>query len=173
MKKAITGLFESVDDANNALRDLSDMGYTESDVSIITNDESVKIERDSSERVKAGMKTGGILGGVVGLLTGIGVLAIPGIGGLFIGGPIAAAFGLTGAAATTATGALTGALAGGLISAFKEIGFDEVQAKLYEERIKAGDVFVMVLPAANEEEDIRDVFEDHGATYVTATDANV
>ena len=113
MKKAITGLFESVDDANNALRDLSDMGYTESDVSIITNDESVKIERDSSERVKAGMKTGGILGGVVGLLTGIGVLAIPGIGGLFIGGPIAAAFGLTGAAATTATGALTGALAGG------------------------------------------------------------
>ena len=60
-----------------------------------------------------------------------------------------------------------------MISAFKEIGFDEVQAKLYEERIKAGDVFVMVLPAANEEEDIRDVFEDHGATYVTATDANV
>ena len=171
MQKVITGVFDNSSDVDQALAEIGEMGYTESDVSVITKDSSINLngmDEDASHGVAEGAKTGGIVGGLLGLLAGIGVLAIPGIGSLFIAGPIAAAFGITGAAATTASGALTGALVGGLVGAFKELGIDEVKAKVLEERVKSGDILILVY-CRNQDSDInavKDALEDAHADHV-------
>lgn len=177
MQKIITGVFDNSSDVDQALADIGEMGYTESDVSVITKDSSLNIngmDDDASHGVTKGAKTGGLVGGLLGLLAGIGVLAIPGIGSLFIAGPIAAAFGITGTAATTASGALTGALVGGLVGAFKELGIDEVKAKVLEERVKSGDILILVY-CHNHDSDIdavKDVLEEAKAEHVYELELN-
>lgn len=172
-KNTILALFEKSDDADNALSQLAEKGFTESEVSVVTKEDKVKIERNTGEGVKQGAKTGGIVGGIVGLLVGIGALTIPGIGALLISGPIAAALGLTGAAATTASGALTGALAGGLIGALRGLGIDEVQARLIENRIKEGDILVIVLASDNDSEDVTNIMQNNNADHITEMKLNV
>jgi hypothetical protein len=71
---------------------------------------------------------------VLGWLTGIGVLAIPGLGPLIAAGPIVAA--LAGVGAVGAVGGIIGALAG--------MGVPEYEAKRFEGRIKQGGVLMSV-----------------------------
>lgn len=82
-------------------------------------------------------------GGVLGLLAGIGALAIPGVGPLIAAGPIMAA--LSGAA----VGAAAGGLAGGLIG----LGIPEIEAKVYEEKLLKGNYLISVRAATDEAED--------------------
>jgi hypothetical protein len=72
--------------------------------------------------------TDAVTGGVIGLLAGIGALAIPDIGPFIAAGPIMAA--LSGAA----VGAATGGVVGGLIG----LGIPEIEAKRYDEKLKKG-----------------------------------
>jgi uncharacterized membrane protein len=80
---------------------------------------------------------------------------LPGLG-LLVGGPIAAL--LTGAGA----GALTGGVAGALI----DYGIPEEKAKMYEGRIKNGDVAVAVNTPENKMDDVRHILEDHDAEEI-------
>jgi hypothetical protein len=89
-----------------------------------------------------GAVTGGIIGGLAGLLTGAGVF--PALAGFLIGGPIAVALGLTGMAAATATGAITGAVAGGLIGALMGLGFSREEAEYYHSTIESGGLLLVV-----------------------------
>src|SRR5581483_6603450 len=77
---------------------------------------------------------GGIIGGTVGLLAGIGVLAIPGLGPLIAAGPIIAAL----------SGIGSGGMLGGIIGALVGFGIPEYEAKRYEGRIKAGGILLSV-----------------------------
>lgn len=167
MAKVVSGLFEDVTRANAFLADLESRGYTAQDVSIITQEDAVQIENNASDGVADAATTGGIIGGVLGLLAGIGVLTLPGVGALFVAGPIASALGLTGVVGTTATGAVTGALAGGLIGALKELGVDEATAKIYEERIEDGAIMIAVSSHNEDSDDIENMMEENGADAVT------
>jgi len=71
---------------------------------------------------------------VLGWLTGIGALAIPGIGSLIAAGPIVAA--LAGARALPTAGGLVGALAG--------LGIPDYEARRYEGRIREGGMLLSV-----------------------------
>src|SRR5581483_724799 len=86
------------------------------------------------EGVATGAIAGGITGGVLGWLTGIGALAIPGLGPLIAAGPIVAA--LAGVGAVGAVGGIIGGLAG--------MGVPEYEAKRYEGRIKQGGALLSV-----------------------------
>src|SRR5581483_10212412 len=86
------------------------------------------------EGVATGAIAGGIAGGVLGWLTGIGALAIPGIGPFIAAGPIVAA--LAGAGAVGTLGGIIGALAG--------LGIPEYEAKRYEGRIREGGLLVSI-----------------------------
>ena len=77
---------------------------------------------------------GGALGGVAGWLAGIGTLAIPGVGPLIAAGPILAA--LSGVAAGAAVGGVTGALVG--------YGIPEYEAKIYEGKVREGNILLSV-----------------------------
>ena len=106
-----------------------------------------------------GVVSGGIAGGVLGWLTGIGALAIPGLGPLIAAGPIVAA--LAGAGALERVGGIIGALAG--------MGIPEYEAKRYEGRIREGGILLSVhCDSSDWVSRAKDVLESTGAQDIAS-----
>ncbi len=161
--KRATGVFERREDIENALRALKDNGFNMDNVSLLARDlEGVegadevteKHGNEASEGAGIGATTGTVLGGVGGFLVGAGVLAIPGVGPV-----LAAGVGISEIAATLA-GAGIGAAAGGIIGALVGLGIPEEKAKVYQDRIKAGDYLLMVTGTENEVESAASILRD-------------
>lgn len=144
--KTVMGIFPTMTEADAAFSDLLTEGFDRSRISAISKDANVsKTEtkgtvQNAVEGGASGAVTGGAVGGLAGLLMAAGAITLPGIGALLIGGPLMAALGITGAAATVATTAMTGAAAGGVIGALTGMGMPEETAKVYSERISQGSV---------------------------------
>jgi hypothetical protein len=100
------------------------------------------------------------VGGALGLLVGLGALAIPGIGPVIVGGALATAFGLGGGGAVAGAG--IGAAAGGLVGALVGLGIPEAEAEHFEEGFRAGGVLVTV-NGGDRAADALAVLERHGA----------
>ncbi len=174
MAKTVIGVFDMEDNAQSAIEELRDLGYDPKDMSIIMKDtrEAERLGNGSGVNVASGAATGAVtgavVGGLAGLLVGIGAIAIPGVGAFLIGGPLAVALGLTGAAASTTTGVATGAIAGGLIGALMSFGIPEDQAKRYEERIQAGGILLAVPTIDRRSNEVQDILSENGAADVSA-----
>ena len=82
-----------------------------------------------------------LIGGALGLLAGIGALAIPGVGPFIAAGPIMGAL----------AGLGVGGAVGGLIGALVGMGIPEYEAKRYEGRVKDGGVLLSVHCDTSEE----------------------
>jgi hypothetical protein len=115
------------------------------------------------EGASIGAATGGVVGGLVGLLAGIGTLAIPGLGPLIAAGPILAT--LSGMAAGGAIGGISGALVG--------MGLTEVEAKLFEGRIREGHIVITADCGVSDQKlrEAKQVFSDHEARDITSITA--
>src|SRR5689334_8408370 len=141
-------------------------GFRSSEISILLPDKEGRHEIGPVKATKApegattGAATGGVTGGVIGLLAGIGALAIPGVGPLIAAGPIMGA--LSGAAVGGATGGLIGALVG--------LGIPEIEAKRYEDRLRAGNYLIAVHVHNDTEEDrAKDIFKNAGGEDITSS----
>ncbi len=156
MASVVLGVFSEKDKAEDAIAELESHGFNPKEMSIIMRGAgaSRRLEDSGGEVIGAtlgGATTGAVIGGIAGL---VAAFAIPGLGVLFIGGPIAAALGLTGVAATTASGAATGALAGGILGAIgSTFGLTDEEAGVYERRINEGGILVAVPTQEEEGED--------------------
>jgi len=101
-----------------------------------------------------------VLGGTLGLLAGIGALAIPGVGPLIAAGPIMAA--LAGMGVGGAVGGVTGALIG--------LGIPEYEAKRYEGRIAKGGILLSVHCDTSEEIDrAKEILKRSGGEDISST----
>jgi len=141
-------------------------GFPNSDISILLPDKEGKHEIGPIKATKApegattGVATGGVAGGVIGLLAGIGALAIPGVGPLIAAGPIMAAL----------SGAAVGGASGGVIGALIGFGIPEIEAKRYEDRLRAGNYLVAVHAHNDTEEDrAREIFKNADAEDITSS----
>lgn len=138
--RTITGLFDTRDQAESAVRSLKDAGVASDDISVIANNADGSYEVDGGDEVAedagTGAGIGAAVGGVGGLLTGLGALAIPGIG------PVVAGGWLLSTVVGAATGAVVGGAAGGLIGALTDAGVDERDAHVYAEGVRRGGVLV-------------------------------
>ncbi|BAT51626.1 hypothetical protein NOS3756_05520 [Nostoc sp. NIES-3756] len=142
------GVFPHRRDAEAALTELRDAGFSMNQVSLIAKDSSgsgatgaaANLGRGNKadEGAKAGAATGGALGGLGGLLVGLGALAIPGVGPIIAGGAVATAI------ATTLAGGAIGAAAGGIAGGLVGLGIPEDRAKVYNDRFQRGDYLVIV-----------------------------
>lgn len=155
-KKIVTAVFPDRESAERAYAAAAGRGYGENDISLIMSEETrdkhfqkgdERIELEHGNKAGKGAATGagigGTLGAAAGAIAAIGYsLVIPGLG-LIVAGPLAA--GLAGAGA----GAAAGGLIGGLVGA----GVPEDKVKVYEERIKKGDILVGVHPRNVEDVD--------------------
>jgi heat induced stress protein YflT len=137
---AVFGIFKSRARAESAIDLLLSEGFRSDDVSVLAPDQQTTKQLASEKNTKApegtavGASAGGAVGGTLGLLAGIGALAIPGLGPFIAAGPIMGAL----------AGLGVGAAAGGLIGALVGMGIPEYEAKRYEGRVKNGGILVSV-----------------------------
>lgn len=126
--------------ANKIVSRLKSEKFADNDISVLFPDKSTTRDFAHEKNTKApegavtGAGAGGVVGGTLGLLAGIGLLAIPGLGPFIAAGPIMAS--LSGIAAGAALGGLTGALIG--------MGIPEIEAKRYEGKVKDGNILIAV-----------------------------
>jgi hypothetical protein len=159
-KKSVFCLARDEAQAARIVDSLKAAGFSNNDISALLPDKSSTREFAHEKGTKApegavtGAGTGGILGGTLGWLTGIGALAIPGLGPFIAAGPIMAAL----------SGAAIGAAAGGLIGALVGMGIPEYEAKRYESRIREGRILISVHSETSEEtKRAKEIFERAGA----------
>jgi uncharacterized membrane protein len=162
-------VFSTKDSADDAVNELVNTGYNPKQISLIIRGEEGENRGDTIvSKTAQGAKTGGVIGGLAGLLVGLSLITLPGLGGLFIAGPLATALGLSGTLATTVSGAVTGALAGGIVGALVGLGIPEETAKRYESTIRAGGVLLAVpVMLENSVAESKDILEKHGASQIS------
>jgi hypothetical protein len=137
---AVFGIYQNQSEVNEGVDALVAAGYRTADISVLfpdnqgTKDFAHEKNTKAPEGTAAGASSGMVLGGALGWLTGIGALAIPGIGPFVAAGPIVAA--LAGAGAGGAIGGFVGALIG--------MGIPEYEAKRYEGRVRSGGFLMSV-----------------------------
>lgn len=164
MSTAVLCIAKSEGQAERIYHDLVNAGFNNDDISIIFPEPHkagvghTKASK-SPEGAAVGASTGGVLGGIVGLLAGMGTLAIPGLGPFIAAGPILAALGGLGAGATV--GGLTGAIVG--------LGIPEYEAKVYEDRLRKGNILLSVHTMdSNEKARAQDVMKTAGAEDISS-----
>lgn len=169
MTHTILGIFAERTDAEEAINHLEKDGYNPKNISIVMKDsgEQTQLENNTGANVAggalSGATTGAVVGGIAGLLAGT---VMPVLGGLLIAGPIGAAIGLTGAAATTVSGAATGAVAGGLLGALLGLGVPEETAQVYETRVNEGGILIAIPAEEGRVEEVKDILEEYDAEDV-------
>ena len=161
--KAVVGVLSSSLQAENIVVELQRSGFLRKDISTLFPDQQGTRDFAHEQHTKApegavtGASAGGMVGGTLGLLAGVGALAIPGVGPFIAAGPIMAA--LSGAAAGAAVGGVSGALVG--------LGIPEVEAKQYEGKLKAGNILLSVHAEDGERRSrAKEIFERGGAMNV-------
>lgn len=141
-KKTIqVGVFEDVDDARIAIRELRDAGFAEDEIGLLTHDAQGKPELTTFKDMEGnkavrGATIGAAAGAGGGALWAIGIAAglLPAIGPVIAGG-LLAAIGLS-AGAGAATGLVVGAFVG--------LGVTDEEAAYYDEEFRKGRTIVVV-----------------------------
>jgi hypothetical protein len=137
---AVYGIYRTRQMVERAVEQLKGAGFRSTDISVLfpesggTKEFAIEKGTKAPEGAATGAGTGAVIGGALGWLTGIGLLAIPGIGPFIAAGPIMAALAGVGA------GGLVGGIAGALIG----MGIPEYEANRYEGRIKKGGILLSI-----------------------------
>ena len=163
---AIYGIYSHRSEAEAAVDRLVEAGFRNEDISVLlqdnvgTKDFAHHKDTKAPEGTTTGVLTGGAIGGTLGLLAGIGALAIPGVGPLIAAGPIMG----------TLAGLGSGGLVGGVIGALVGMGIPEYEAKRYEGRIKEGGILLSVHSDGSDwTSKAKDILKHTGATDVSST----
>ena len=166
MSKAVFCIAKTQTQAEAIVDQLKMAGFSYDDISVLfpdkqgSKDFAHEHHTKAPEGAAAGAGAGGLVGGTLGLLAGIGSLAIPGVGPFIAAGPIMAA--LSGAAVGAAVGGLTGALIG--------LGIPEYEAKRYEGKIRKGNILISVhTEDSNEASRVKEIFEQNNAEDISST----
>jgi hypothetical protein len=145
--KSVFGIYLTRRDVETAVTALRDVGFPNSDVSVLlpenldSKDLVTEKGTKAPEGAAVGAGSGAAVGGALGWLVGVGALAIPGIGPVLAAGPLVAA--LAGIGVGGALGGFCGVLIG--------VGIPEDEAKRYEGRLLKGGILVAVHCETSEE----------------------
>src|SRR5690242_5807816 len=163
---AVYGIYANRATAENAVDRLLAAGFRNEDISVLlqdnvgTKDFAHQKDTKAPEGTTTGVVTGGAIGGTLGLLAGIGALAIPGLGPFIAAGPIMA----------TLAGIGSGGVVGGVIGALVGMGIPEYEAKRYEGRIKEGGLLLSVhYDNSDWVKKAKDLLKETGADDVSST----
>jgi len=164
--RVVIGIVDGEIQAENIVQRLGQDGFPNSDISVIfpdkhgTKDFAHEHNTKAPEGAVAGVASGGVVGGALGLLAGIGALAIPGFGPFIAAGPLMAA--LSGAAAGATVGGIAGALIG--------MGIPEIEAKKYEGKLRGGNILIAAhVGDSAAESRVKEIFRREGAHDISST----
>jgi len=163
---AVFGIYSTAAAAENAVDNLLTLGFTNSDISVLLPDDDSTRAFAHEKNTKApegtatGVTAGGVIGGTLGLLAGIGVLAIPGVGPLIAAGPIMGAL----------AGLGVGGTVGGIVGALVGMGIPEYEAKRFEGAVKDGGTLLSVhCDTSDEISRAKDSLEATGAKDIASS----
>ncbi len=163
MNQSVIGIVHTREEAEYMVDALKGAGFINDDISVLFPDKEGTKDFAHDNSTKApegaitGVSAGGVIGGTLGLLAGIGALAVPGVGPLIAAGPLMAA--LSGAAVGATIGGISGALIG--------MGIPEYEAKLYEGKVRDGNILIAVHGSNNDQFKIaEDLFKANRATDI-------
>jgi heat induced stress protein YflT len=163
---AVFGIYQTRNQAERSVDDLLAAGFSSDDISVLlpenqgSKDFAHEKNTKAPEGTAAGVTAGGAIGGTLGLLAGIGALAIPGVGPFLAAGPIMGAL----------AGLGVGGAVGGLIGALVGMGIPEYEAKRYEGHIKEGGILLSVhCDTSAEIARAKDVLIHTGAQHISST----
>ncbi len=163
---AVFGIYATPGLAEAAVDHLLARGFNNADISVLLpDDESTRAfahekHTKAPEGTATGVTAGGVIGGTIGLLAGIGALAIPGVGPLIAAGPIMGAL----------AGLGVGGAVGGIVGALVGMGIPEFEAKRYEGAVKGGGTLLSVHCDTSDEIHLaKTALQDTGARDISAT----
>ncbi|HXN70983.1 MAG TPA: hypothetical protein VN861_00350 [Candidatus Acidoferrales bacterium] len=165
-KTSVFGIYGSREAVERAVDSFLQSGFGTSDVSVLLPEnlgsKPIATHKDTKapEGATAGAGSGAVIGGTLGLLAGIGALAIPGVGPFIAAGPIMAA--LAGIGVGGAVGGFAGALIG--------MGIPEYEAKRYEGRIQKGGILLSVhCNTSDQVKRGKEIMKNTGAEDISST----
>jgi hypothetical protein len=165
-KTSVFGIFNSMSAADFATESCIRGGFTAADISALIPENlgSRQIATSKSSKAPEGAATGAgsgaVVGGTLGLLAGIGALAIPGIGPFIAAGPLMA----------TLAGIGVGGTVGGFAGALIGMGIPEYEAKRYEGYIQKGAILLSVhCDSSDEIRRAREILKMAGAEDISST----
>ena len=165
-KTSVFGIYGSREAVERAVDTFLQSGFGTSDVSVLLPEnlgsKPIATHKDTKapEGATAGAGSGAVIGGTLGLLAGIGALAIPGVGPFIAAGPIMAA--LAGIGVGGAVGGFAGALIG--------MGIPEYEAKRYEGRIQKGGILLSVhCNTSDQVKRGKEIMKNTGAEDISST----
>jgi hypothetical protein len=163
---AVFGIYRTIGQAEETVNTLVAAGFANDDISVLLPDNQStrnfahKKDTKAPEGTATGVTAGGAIGGTLGLLAGIGALAIPGVGPLIAAGPIMGAL----------AGLGVGGAVGGLIGALVGMGIPEYEAKRYEGRVKEGGILLSAHCDTSEEIDrAKEILKQTGAEDIASS----
>lgn len=136
--QAVVASYRNHEDAEEAVRKLTDGGVPVKHVSIIGRHWQVREDMQGyyrpADAAIEGAGTGAWVGGLFGLLMGFGFFLVPVVGPVLVLGPLAG----------MVAGAIGGAGVGALINGLMALGIPEEHALKYRARLEAGEFLVVV-----------------------------
>jgi len=154
---ATIGIYDNHDLAVEAVQKLKDSDYPVSQLSIIGLAETEAVDENMHITIKnplkvAGLGVGTVVGTTLGILTGIGIFAIPGLGFLYGAGA------LVGAVA----GVDFGIIGGGIASALATVGVKDDTSKKYHDALAAGKFIVIAHGSQEDADKAKGLLDEHG-----------
>ena len=164
MTETISAIYDTYDAASGAVNALEAAGVPHSDISIVANNaenrHGTATASEAANDAGKGAGLGAAVGGVGGLLTGLGLMAIPGVG------PVVAAGWLAATAVGAVAGAAVGGAAGGIVGSLTEAGVPEHDAHVYAEGVRRGGALVTAKVANDQAAEARSILQRHKSVNV-------
>src|SRR5438309_1749051 len=150
----LIGVFESREDAEEAVHELEAAGYTDAEIGFLAPHQ---VAEHAGRKVLAGATAGSVAGaaGLTGLLAAASAFVLPGIG------PVVGA-GLLGAALI---GVPVGSVIGGMLGTVLGLHAAEASPADYEEQLRQGRSLVMVRSTTQHDASGRAILARHGARF--------
>lgn len=154
---ATIGIYDNHDLAVEAVKELKDGGFPVSQLSIMGLMETEVVDNQMHVMPKSSIKAaplgvGTVLGTTVGILTGVGLFAIPGVGVLYGAGALIGAI----------AGFDLGLVGGGIASALASVGVKDENTKKYHDALAAGKFLVLVHGHEADVNKAKDILHAHG-----------
>jgi len=154
-RRNVVAIFENEEYAKNAAEEIKARGLKTADISIVARDGTSGTEDENKgvrDNISNGVITGGVLGGLAGLVMGAGNLVVPGLGIVAAAGPIA--------------GLISGAVTGGIVGGLVDLGIPEEKSMEYEKDIMSGRILFSMRVDEENENQVAEILRNNGAKSV-------
>lgn len=153
--KSTVGIYKTHEEAFEAVKALQKNGLSVKNLSIIGKADVVEDHlrvRSTDPAAAAGVSVGAIAGPILGVLTGVGIISIPGFGFLFGAGALVGAL----------AGFDMGIVGGGIVTLLTTLFTNKEKVVRYHEHLNEGKFLVVAQGTEEEVDQAKGILSDHG-----------